>query len=287
MGRSRNDVCWCGSGYKYKKCHLESDERAILLREQGYPVPPFYMMKTEEQIAGVRVASQFTRQVLDLVEERIKPGISTEDINGWVHEFTVSRGAYPAPLNYRGYPKSVCTSVNEEICHGIPGERILAEGDIVNVDVTTLIGGYYGDASRTFLIGQCEDYAVDLVRVARECMELGIAEVKAFARVGDLAAAIEEHANRHGYTIVQDYGGHGIGSEFHEQFFVPHYGERGQGDILLPNMVFTVEPMVNGGNWHCRVLENGWTAVTDDGFLSAQWEHTVRVTLDGVEILSI
>ncbi|MDO4540297.1 MAG: type I methionyl aminopeptidase [Syntrophomonadaceae bacterium] len=286
MERARNDVCWCGSGQKYKKCHLECDEHIALLREQGAVVPPHYLMKTEEQIAGIRAASQFTRYVLDMVEQRIVPGVTTEDINQWVHEYTVSRGAYPAPLNYRGFPKSVCTSVNEQVCHGIPDAYVLEEGDIINVDVTTLVGGYYGDASRTFLIGECRQEAETIARVARECMELGIAQVKPFAHVGDVGAAIEAHANAHGFSVVREYGGHGIGSEFHDHFYLPHYGEAGRGAVLLPNMVFTVEPMINAGAWQCRLLANRWTAVTVDGRLSAQWEHTVRVTMEGVEILS-
>lgn len=284
--RSRNEVCWCGSGRKYKKCHLECDEQMAALREQGLPVPSRDMMKTEEQIAGIRAAAQFTRRVLDMVEQRIAPGITTGDIDQWVHEYTVSRGAYPAPLNYKGFPKSVCTSVNEQVCHGIPDEYILKEGDIVNVDVTTLLGGYYGDASRTFQIGNCGEEARTITRVARECMELGVAQVKPFARVGDLGAAIEGHAQAHGFSVVREYGGHGIGSEFHDSLFLPHYGEAGTGTVLLPNMVFTVEPMINAGGWRCRLLANRWTAVTADGTLSAQWEHTVRVTLDGVEILT-
>ena len=286
MKLSRNDACWCGSGRKYKKCHLEMDLRLEELEKKGYIIPPRSIIKTEEQIAGIRRACQLSREILDGLEDVISPGITTETINTWVHEYTIAHGAYPAPLHYNGYPKSVCTSINEVICHGIPEERVLVDGDVLNVDVTCILNGYYGDASRMYLIGDPSSQARELVRVARECMYLGIEQVRPFNRVGDIGYTIEQHARKHGYSVVQDFGGHGVGVEFHEEPFVQHYGEKDSGMVLIPNMVFTIEPMINMGTYKCRVLDDNWTAVTADGSLSAQWEHTVRVTEDGVEILS-
>ena len=286
MKLSRNDTCWCGSGKKYKKCHLEMDLRLEELEKKGYIIPPRSIIKTEEQIAGIRRACQLSREILDRLEALITPGITTDTINTWVHEYTIAHGAIPAPLHYNGYPKSVCTSINEVICHGIPEERVLVDGDILNVDVTCILDGYYGDTSRMYLIGDPSTQARELVRVARECMYLGIEEVRPFNRVGDIGYTIEQYARKFGYSVVQDFGGHGVGVEFHEEPFIQHYGEKDSGMILIPNMVFTIEPMINAGSYDCKVLEDNWTAVTADGSLSAQWEHTVRVTENGVEILS-
>ncbi|MEN6351575.1 MAG: methionyl aminopeptidase [Syntrophomonas sp.] len=284
---SRNDLCWCGSGKKYKKCHMEMEIVLEDMKKKGIPVPGRKQIKTEAQIAGIRKSSQLTRQILDRVEEDIKPGIKTGDINRWVHDYTVQAGAIPASLNYNGFPASVCTSLNEVICHGIPDDTVLKEGDILNVDVTTILEGYYGDASRMFMIGEVSEEARTLVRVAQECLYLGIEEVKPFNRIGDIAYVIEQHANQYGFSVVRDFGGHGLGLGFHEEPFVAHFGPRESGMVLVPNMVFTVEPMINVGSYKCRVLEDGWTTVTEDHSLSAQWEHTVRVTGDGVEILTL
>ncbi len=286
MKLSRNDTCWCGSGKKYKKCHLEMDLRLEELERKGYQIPPRSIIKSEEQISGIRRACQLSREILDKLENVITPGITTEAINTWVHEYIIAHGAYPAPLHYNGYPKSVCTSINEVICHGIPEERVLVDGDILNVDVTCILDGYYGDTSRMYLIGDPPTQARELVRVARECMYLGIKQVRPFNRVGDIGYTIEQYARKFGYSVVQDFGGHGVGVEFHEEPFVQHYGEKDSGMILIPNMVFTIEPMINAGTYECRVLDDNWTAVTADASLSAQWEHTVRVTEKGVEILS-
>ena len=283
---SRNDLCWCGSGRKYKKCHLELDTRLEEMARAGFPVPPHKIIKTEAQIEGIRRACQLSKEILDMVDKKIGVGITTSEIDSWVHEYTIEHGAIPAPLNYGGFPRSVCTSINEVICHGIPDETQLRDGDIVNVDVTCIVDGYYGDVSRMFLIGDPSPQARELVRVARECLYLGIEQVKPFNRIGDIAFAIEQHANRHGFSVVQEYGGHGVGLEFHEDPFVQHYGERDSGMILVPNMVFTIEPMINAGRYECIRLDDGWTTVTADGSLSAQWEHTVRVTTVGVEVLS-
>lgn len=265
---------------------MEMELRLEELKKKGYPVPGRKLIKTEAQIAGIRQSAQLTREILDMVAERIAAGITTKEINDWVHEATIKAGAYPAPLNYKGFPASVCTSLNNVICHGIPDETKLQDGDILNVDVTSILNGYYGDASRMFIIGDASEQARQLVQVAEECLYLGIKEVKPFNRIGDIAFVVEQHANRHGFSVVQDFGGHGVGLDFHEEPFVHHYGPRDSGMVLVPNMVFTIEPMVNAGSYKCRVLEDGWTTLTVDDSLSAQWEHTVRVTENGVEILT-
>ncbi len=245
------------------------------------------IIKTEAQIAGIRKSCHLTRDILDAITPRIRPGITTEQINTWVHEMTLAHGAIPAPLNYRGYPKSVCTSINEVICHGIPSpDRVLREGDILNIDVTTILDGYYGDSSRMFLIGEVAAEARKLVQVTRECMELGIAQVKPGHRLGDVGHAIQRHAESHGYSVVRAFVGHGTGIYFHEAPDVMHYGVPHTGVELVPGMTFTIEPMINVGTYQIKTLSDGWTAITADGSLSAQWEHTVLVTPDGVEILT-
>lgn len=283
---NRNDFCWCGSQKKYKKCHLEQDERLAQLEQAGDEVPGRKLIKTEQQIEGIRKACQLSKSILDRLEGRIIPGLRTDTIDQWVHDDTISQGAYPAPLNYKGYPRSVCTSINEVICHGIPDARELKDGDIVNIDVTSILDGYYGDTSRMFLVGDPSPLARQLVEVARECLYIGIDQVKPFNRIGDIAYAIEQHARKHGFSVVRDFGGHGVGLEFHEEPFVQHYGAKEEGMILVPDMVFTIEPMINAGSYKCRTLADGWTTLTADGSLSAQWEHTVRVTPSGVEVLS-
>ncbi len=284
---SRNDNCWCGSGLKYKKCHMNQDEYLDRLGEElGYVIPK-EIIKREKDIEGIRKSCKLTREILDMVENKIKVGITTEEINTWVHEYTVANGAYPAPLGYHGFPKSTCVSINNVICHGIPSENIvLKDGDIVNVDVTSILDGYYGDSNRTFIVGNGSEKARDLVETAKECLRRGIEEVKPFKTLGDIGYVINEYAKSKGYSVVYDYGGHGIGNEFHEEPFVPHIGNRGEGMILLPNMTFTIEPMINEGAPEAIVLEDDWTAVTKDGSLSAQWEHTIRVTETGYEILT-
>lgn len=255
-------------------------------QRKGIPVPGRRLIKTEAQIKGIRQSCQLTKKVLDLVEKKIEAGITTAEIDNWVNTAITEAGAYPATLNYHGFPASVCTSINEVICHGIPGDRILKEGDIVNVDVTSVLDGYYGDASRMFMIGEVSAEARKLVEVARECLYLGIEQVKPFNRLGDIAFVIEQYANKHGFSVVRDYGGHGVGLEFHEDPFVAHYGPRENGMLLVPNMVFTIEPMINVGSYRCRKLDDGWTTVTADNSLSAQWEHTVRVSESGVEVMT-
>ncbi len=284
---SRNDPCWCGSGNKYKKCHMEQDERLREMRKLGIPIPGRSLIKSEVQIEGIRQACQLSKKIMDIISDRIKVGITTNDINTWVHDLTITHKAIPAPLGYNGFPKSVCTSLNNVICHGIPDHTVLKEGDILNIDITCILNGYYGDMSRMFLLGETSPEARTLVQVAYECMNLGIEQVKPFNRTGHIGYAIEQHAQKHGFSVVQNYGGHGTGNKFHEDPFVQHYGQQQSGMVLVPNMVMTVEPMINAGDYRCRVLADNWTAVTQDGSLSAQWEHTVRVTEEGVEILTL
>lgn len=243
-------------------------------------------LKKERDIEALREAGRLAVATLDLVERRICPGITTDEINTLVHDFTIQEGAVPAPLNYRGYPKSVCVSVNEVICHGIPGERVLREGDIVNVDVTPILNGYYADASKTFFVGTPGPDAAKIVRVARDCLAAGIAMVRPGNRVGDIGWAIQSLAEGEGCSVVREFVGHGVGFDFHEPPQIPHYGRKGRGIRLVPGMVFTVEPMINLGLKELHVLEDNWTAVTDDGSLSAQFEQTLLVTEDGVESLT-
>ncbi len=288
MKLNRNDNCWCGSGKKYKKCHAEFDEKYEALRKQGFLMPSRKLVKNEEQIQKIKESAKINNAVLDLVSEKIKEGMSTEDIDKIVYDYTVSQGAIPAPLNYGGFPKSVCTSINEEVCHGIPDENIiLRDGDIINVDVSTIKDGYYSDASRMFMIGNVSEEAKRLVEVSKECLQKGIEAVKPWGFLGDIGAAVQEHAEKNGYSVVRDFGGHGIGLEFHEDPFVAHVGEKGEGMVLVPGMMFTIEPMINQGDYGVFVdADNDWTAITEDGSLSSQWEHMILVTEDGIELIS-
>lgn len=284
----RNSLCWCGSGKKYKQCHERFDEKLNTLRLQGKNVPERTLIKSDKDIQGIRKSAAINNGVLDYIAQKICAGMSTEEIDQLVYEYTTSRGAIPAPLNYEGFPKSVCTSINDEVCHGIPSKDIiLKEGDIVNVDVSTIFHGYYSDASRMFLIGEVSEDAKKLVDVTKECLEIGIKAIKPWCHVGDIGAAIMEHASKHGYSVVRDFAGHGVGNAFHEDPVVSHVGMKNTGMILVPGMVITVEPMINAGDWHLYIdAENGWTAYTEDGSLSAQWENMILITNHGVEILS-
>ena len=294
---SRNAPCWCGSGKKYKKCHLLIDQKDVSVREElSKPKrrDRSIIIKTEEQVEGIRKSCQMTKDLLDMVEERIRVGVTTNEIDEWVHRETLSRGAVPAPLNYgRGqgrdgipFPKSICTSLNEVICHGIPNNHALQNGDILNVDVTCDYLGFFGDASRMFIIGEVPERTRELVEVTRECLNLGIEQVRPNNQLGDIGHAIQKHAENQDFSVVRDFAGHGVGIEFHEAPQVLHYGEPGMGEFLRENMIFTIEPMINIGGYECEVLDDGWTAVTKDGTLSAQWEHTLLVTSSGVEVLT-
>lgn len=243
-------------------------------------------VKSAREIALMRDSCRLAADTLCLVGEIIRPGISTEDINSFVHEDTLKKGAIPAPLGYLGFPKSVCTSINEVVCHGIPGAQVLREGDIINVDVTHIYNGYHGDTSATFYVGEPSPEAIKVTEIARRCLELGIAEVKPGARLGDIGAAIQEFAEGHGCGVVRDFVGHGIGRKFHEDPKVSHIGQRGRGERLRAGMIFTIEPMINLGTWEVEILADDWTAVTIDGSLSAQFEHTILVTEEGVEVLT-
>lgn len=288
MNLNRNDQCWCNSGKKYKKCHLEFDEKIEALKAQGYEVPTRDMIKNKEQIDAIKESAKINNAVLDLVQEKIKVGMNTEEINKLVHDFTVSKGAIPAPLNYGGFPKSVCVSINDVVCHGIPSEdTILMDGDIVNVDVSTIYNGYYSDASRMFMIGNVNEEDAKLVRVAKECLDKGLEAVKPWGFLGDIGAAVQEHAEANGFSVVRAFGGHGVGIKFHEDPFVAHVGNRGEGMVLVPGMIFTIEPMINQGDYEVFVDEDDeWTVFTEDGGYSAQWEYTVLVTEEGAEIIS-
>lgn len=244
-------------------------------------------LKNAREIEQLRVACQMAADTLLLVGDQLRAGMTTADIDVIVHEDTLKRGAYPAPLKYRGFPKSVCTSVNDVVCHGIPGAEVLRDGDIVNVDVTTLYKGFYGDTSATFYIGTPSVEARLVTEVARKSLELAIAEVHEGARLGDIGAAIQEYAEAQGCGVVRDFVGHGIGRKFHEDPQVKHYGKRGTGERLKVGMTFTIEPMVNLGRWEVKVdPRDKWTARTIDGKLSAQFEHTLAVTKDGVDVLT-
>nr|WP_314462405.1 methionyl aminopeptidase [uncultured Clostridium sp.] len=284
----RNDPCWCGSGKKYKTCHLEFDRKLENYEIMGDEVPDHSMIKTPAQIKGIRRAGVVNNQILDLVGENIRPGISTEDLNTLVHENTIRLGGIPAPLNFEGYPKSVCTSINEVVCHGIPDpKRILKEGDIINVDVTTIVDGYYADASRMYCMGTVSPEAEKLVRVTKESVDLALKEARAWGHLGDIGAVISEYIYANGFTVVREIGGHGVGVEFHEEPWVSHIGTRGTDMLLVPGMIFTIEPMVNAGK--ADVVQDdtdGWTIYTKDGSMSAQWEYTVLITEEGPEVLA-
>ena len=284
----RNDACWCGSGRKYKKCHENFDHKLNLLHSQGLLVPSHKLIKTEAQIAEIRKSAEINVKILDYVAEHIKEGISTAEIDKWVYDITTKEGAIPAPLGYEGFPKSVCTSINNQVCHGIPSEvMILEEGDIINVDVSTILNGYYSDSSRMFCIGDVGEEKARLVRVAKECVEKGLEQVKAWGFLGDMSQAVHEHAVKNGYSVVREIGGHGVGLEFHEDPWVGYIGAAGTGMVMAPGLMFTIEPMVNMGTDEIFVDErDGWTIYTEDDMPSAQWEIMVLVTENGPEVIA-
>ena len=269
----RNDPCWCGSGKKYKTCHMAFDEKIHHYELEGHIVPSRSILKTKEQIQGIKDSSVINVAVLDAVAKMIGPGVSTQQIDDVVHEVTVKMGGIPAPLNYEGYPKSVCTSINEVVCHGIPSKDvILKEGDIVNVDVSTLYKGYFSDSSRMFCIGEVSEEKKKLVDVTKECMLKGLEMVKPWNFLGDMAQVINDHAKANGYSVVVEIGGHGIGLEFHEEPFVSYVTKAGTEMLMVPGMVFTIEPMVNMGTSEVYVDdEDGWTVYTEDGNEVLTW----------------
>ena len=286
MKVGRNDPCPCGSGIKYKKCCLGKDLQVN--RDPGVMYAQRYKIRLKEEadIEGIRKAGQLVLDTFEQIEDKICPGIKTDEINTIVHEFTLKNGAQPAPLKYRGFPKSVCVSINDEVCHGIPGKRVLVDGDIVNVDITSILNGYYADANKTFFAGTPGTEARKIVSVARECLKRGMSMVKPGNTVGDIGWAIQTYAEDQGCSVVRDFVGHGVGFEFHESPQIPHFGQKGQGIRLIPGMVFTIEPMINLGNKELKILADNWTAVTKDGSLSAQFEQTILVTQSGYESLT-
>lgn len=284
----RNDDCWCGSGKKYKKCHLEFDRKLQELYDSGEEMLGRDLLKTAEDIEGIKASAEVNVGALDYVAEHIKEGVTTAEIDKWVYDYCVERGAIPADLNYEGFPKSVCTSINSVVCHGIPSEdEVLKNGDIINVDMSTILDGYYSDSSRMFCIGEVDDEWKRLVEVTRESVQAGLAAVKPWIHLGDVSAAVNKVATDAGFSVVAEFGGHGIGLDFHEDPFVSFVAEAGTGPILVPGMCFTIEPMVNLGEAAINMSDpNGWTVRTADGSPSAQWEVQLVVTEDGYELLS-
>lgn len=266
----------------------ELDKKILSMQDSGHLVPKRKLIKTAEQIEGIRRSGVINTGALDLVAKEIKAGMTTAAIDKLVYDYTLSHGAVPAPLNYEGFPKSVCTSVNEVVCHGIPSEKkILREDDIINVDVSTILDGYFSDASRMFMIGEVSPDKRKLVTVTRECLEIGMQAAKPFGFVGDIGNAIQKHAEKNGFSVVRDLCGHGVGLAFHEAPDIMHFGKKGTGMLLVPGMVFTIEPMINMGHYNVFVDDaDDWTVLTRDGLPSAQWEHTFVMTDAGLEILT-
>lgn len=284
----RNDPCWCHSGKKYKMCHQAFDEKIAMIQNAGHIVPTHDLIKTPEQIKGIKESAKINIAVLDEIGEKIHAGMSTEEIDHLVYERTTAMGGIPAPLNYQGFPKSVCTSLNDEVCHGIPSEEvILKEGDIINVDASTIFDGYFSDSSRMFCIGEVGPEKQRLVQVAKECVDEGLKQVKPWGFLGDMGQAVHDYAYAHGYTVVREIGGHGVGVEFHEDPWVSYNSRQGTEMLMVPGLMFTIEPMINMGKVEIYVDDkNNWTVYTEDGKPSAQWEVQVLVTEEGYEIIS-
>jgi methionyl aminopeptidase len=299
-----NDPCWCGSGKKFKRCHKALDERVrpgALGPRREVPAEierPDYAesgvprrwdeprVKAPEVIERMRRAGRVAAEILQAAGAEVRPGITTDDLDAFVHQAHIDRGVYPSPLNYKGFPKSVCTSVNEVICHGIPDDRTLRDGDIVNIDVTAYVDGVHGDTNATFLVGQVDPESRKLVEVTRQCLERGIAAVEPGLPLSEIGRAIEAHANANGYDVVRAFVGHGIGEQFHTDLQIPHYHEPRLATIAEPGMVFTIEPMIAIGSGRHLLWDDGWTAVTADGSRTAQFEHTLVVTDTGADVLT-
>lgn len=284
----RNDACWCKSGKKYKKCHSDFDAKREEYRMKGVLVPPRRIIKNPVQVEGIRESAKINMEILDYIGAHIKAGISTQEIDDWVVDITHKRHAIAATLNYEGYPKSVCTSINNIVCHGIPSpDVVLKEGDIINVDASTIYNGYFSDSSRMYCIGEISAEKKRLVDIAKQSLDIGLQYAQPWRKIGDLGAAIHEFAIENGYSVVREIGGHGVGLEFHEDPWVSYVCPRDTGMMLVPGMVFTIEPMINMGKEDIYISEeDGWTVYTEDGLASAQWEIQVLVTEDGYEILS-
>lgn len=284
----RNDPCWCGSGKKYKKCHIDFDEKIEEFEGAGHIVPSHEILKNAEQIEKIKESAKINIAVLDYVAEHIKAGISTAEIDKWVYDITTKMGGVPAPLNFEGFPKSVCTSINNEVCHGIPSEDvIIKDGDIINVDVSTNLNGYFSDSSRMFCIGNVSEENRRLVEETKNAVYEGLEQVKPWGFLGDMGQAVNDYVKSKGYSVVREVGGHGIGLEFHEDPWVSYISKKGTEMLMVPGMIFTIEPMVNAGKPDIFVDEdNGWTIYTEDNSMSAQWEIQVLVTEDGYEIIA-
>lgn len=284
----RNDPCWCGSGKKYKKCHIDFDEKIEEFEGAGHIVPSHEILKNAEQIEKIKESARINIAVLDYVAEHIKAGISTAEIDKWVYDITTKMGGVPAPLNFEGFPKSVCTSINNEVCHGIPSEDvIIKDGDIINVDVSTNLNGYFSDSSRMFCIGNVSEENRKLVEETKNAVYEGLKQVRPWGFLGDMGQAVNDYVKSKGYSVVREVGGHGIGLEFHEDPWVSYISKKGTEMLMVPGMIFTIEPMVNAGKPDIFVDEdNGWTIYTEDNSMSAQWEIQVLVTEDGYEIIA-
>ena len=308
-----NQPCWCGSGDKYKKCHRARDEQAAAASARGPVRPgaispmrgvppeidaPDYALSgrpgpgqkvdldPERRLARMRRACRAAAEVLLETAKSVRPGVTTDELDAICHAAYLARGGYPSTLNYHGFPKSLCTSVNEVICHGIPDSRALQGGDIVNLDITIYLDGLHGDCSATYPVGEIDEESKRLVRVAEECLSLGIEAIKPGWPINAIGRAIESHAKRHGYGVVRAYCGHGIGERFHTNLQIPHYFDPKATALMEEGMIFTVEPMITAGTWKHLDWDDGWTVVTADGKRTAQFEHTIVVTKDGAEILT-
>ncbi len=283
----RNEPCWCGSGRKYKTCHQRFDDKIQQFADRGCVVPEHDIIKNPEQIEKIKESCKINIAVLDYIEKNIHEGMNTAEIDKIVYEMTTDMGGIPAPLNYQGYPYSVCTSLNDQVCHGFPSEKvILKSGDIVNVDCSTILDGYFSDSSRMFCIGDVSEEKKKLVQVTKECVEIGLQEVKPWGFLGDMGQAVHDHAFANGYTVVREIGGHGVGLEFHEEPWVSYNSVRGEEMLMVPGMIFTIEPMVNMGRVEIFTdPKNDWEVYTADHKPSAQWEIMVLVTENGKEVL--
>lgn len=284
----RNDLCWCGSTNKYKNCHFLIDEKINFHKSKGHVVPSRDIIKKQDEIEGIRKSAKINIAVLDYISEHISPGITTEEINKMVNEKTKELGGIPAPLHYMEFTKSVCTSINDQVCHGIPSDAVvLKSGDIINIDASTIYKGFYSDSSRMFCIGDVSSEKRKLVEVAKECVELGLQQVRPWGFLGDVGYAINECATKNNYSVVREIGGHGIGLEFHEEPWVGYVTQKGTEMLMVPGMIFTIEPMINMGSHKVYTnKKDGWTVYTEDGLPSAQWEYMVLVTDTGYEVLA-
>jgi len=284
----RNDACWCGSGKKYKVCHFNQDERIKLYKSKGCIVPNRSMIKSTAQINGIRESGKVNIEILDYITDQIQIGMSTGEIDRLIDHKTRELGGIPATLGYDGFPKSVCISINHEVCHGIPSDKvILKDGDILNVDVTTKVNGYYSDSSRMYCLGNVSADRLRLVDAARKAIDVGLEKARAWNFLGDIGQAINDFTRSMGYSVVKEIGGHGVGIEMHEEPYVSYVSKSGTEMLLVPGMVFTIEPMINAGKAGVILNKaNGWTISTKDGKDSAQWEVTVLITDSGYEILA-